>query len=213
MNISELIDHTILTPDCSPADINRVCSEAMEHKFKAVCIPPYYVKTAANLLQDSFVKVATVIGYPMGYSATASKVEEIKRALDEGADEVDVMINLCAIKSNNWNYIANDIDTVTTAVHIKGKAVKIILETGMLSEDEIKRLCELCNKSKPDFVKTSTGLLGPGASTDAVQLLKGNLTDGIQIKASGGIRTHEQAREFVQLGATRIGSSSGVSLL
>lgn len=213
MGIADFIDHTILNADCRPEDIQRICSEAIEHQFKAVCIPPYYVRDAVQLLKDAPVKVATVIGFPMGYSPTASKVEEIKRALDEGAQEVDVVVNLCAIKQKNWNFVHNDIDTVSTAVHIKGKIIKVILETALLSEKEILKLCEICNSARPDFVKTSTGKNGGGATLEVIHLLRANLDPAIQLKASGGIRTREDAEAFIKAGATRLGTSSGVALV
>ncbi len=213
MNIADYIDHTILNADCRPEDIQRICSEAVKYKFKAVCIPPYYVKVAVQQLKDEHPKVATVIGFPMGYSPTASKVEEIKRALDEGVDEVDVVVNLCAIKEQNWSFVQNDIDTVTTAVHLKGKSIKIIFETGLLNDDEIIKLCDICNVTKPNFVKTSTGKNGTGATLHAIELMREKLNSEIQLKASGGIRTKSDAQAFIKAGATRLGTSSGIALV
>ncbi len=213
MDIAQYIDHTILSADCRPEDIERICTEADTHHFKAVCIPPYYVKKAVQQLEKSTTMVATVIGFPMGYSPTASKVEEIKRVIDEGADEVDVVVNLCAIKEKNWNFVRNDIDTMITAVHLKGKKIKVILETALLEQDEILKLCEICNRTKPDFVKTSTGKNGGGATLEVVQLLREQLDPVIQLKASGGIRTKEDARAFIEAGADRLGTSSGIALV
>ncbi len=212
MSIAHFIDHTVLKPDCSPEDIKTICSEAVIHGFKAVCIPPYFVPKAVNILEGTPVKVCTVVGFPMGYSTTASKVEEIKRALAEGADEVDVVVNVNAIKDGNWNFVSNDIDATTTAIHIRGKAIKIIFETGLLTEEEIVRLCEICNEKMPDFVKTSTGWNG-GATSDIVKLLRENLNSSIKIKASGGIRTPDAAHELINAGALRLGTSSGVHLV
>ena len=213
MNVAGYIDHTLLKPNATLSDIRQLCAEAIEYGFAAVCIPPFYVKEAVGLLGAGKPKVATVIGFPMGYSATPAKVEEIKKAIDDGADELDVVINLCALKSENWNYVRNDIDSVCTAVHLKGKVIKIILETGLLEEDEIRQLCAICLDSKPDFVKTSTGMNGPGASLEAVALLRQEVGGQIKIKASGGIRTPEQARLFIEAGAARLGASAGVALL
>ncbi len=213
MNLASFIDHTLLRPDCTLEDIQRVCREAEQHGFAAVCIPPFYVKKAADLLAETPVKVATVIGFPMGYSATPAKVEEIKRAVDDGAHEVDVVVNLCALKSGNWNYVRNDIDSVTTAVHLKGRRVKIILETGILTPEETTRVCEICLEVKPDFVKTCTGFNGGGATLEAVARLREAVTDQIKIKASGGIRTHAEALAFIEAGAARLGSSAGAALL
>ena len=213
MDLAAFIDHTILRPDCSLEDIKRICSEAIEHRFCSVCIPPYYVKNSVSLLKDAPVKVATVIGFPMGYSPTPAKVEAIKRAIDEGADEVDVVINLCAVKNQNWNYVRNDIDSMTTAAHIKGKTIKVIIETGLLTEAEIRKICELCLEIKPDFVKTSTGFNGDGASLFSVRLLRELLGKNIRIKASGGIRDREAAQDMIAAGAQRIGSSSGIKIV
>ena len=213
MNISKFIDHTILKPDCSKSDVERICEEAVLHGFSSVCLPPFFVKDAANILEDKLVKVATVIGFPMGYATTAAKVEEIKRAMDDGADEVDVVINICAVKSERWNYVRNDIDSVTRAVHLKGKAVKIILETGLLAASEIKKLCDLCTEIGVNYVKTSTGYNADGASPETVAYLKTILPSSIKIKASGGIRTADQAKKLIDAGANRLGCSSSVQIV
>ena len=150
----------------------------------------------------------------MGYSTTSAKVEEIKRAADEGADEVDVVVNISAVKNGNWNYVRNDIDSMTTAAHLKARQIKIIFETGLLTDDEIRRLCEICREVEPEFVKTSTGFNGPGASLKAVRLMR-KILDGtpVKIKASGGIRTRKQAEKMIDAGAQRIGTSSGIKIV
>ena len=212
MDLNTYIDHTLLKPDCTLSDVNELCKEAAQHGFATVCIPPYFVSHAANLLREQSVRVSTVIGFPMGYASTPSKVEEIKRAIDEGAEEIDAVINLCAVKSGQWNYVSNDIDSMTTAAHLKGKKIKIILETSLLDEAEIRKLVELCLQANADYLKTSTGINGK-ASLEAVRLLK-QLVDGkAKIKASGGIRTRWDAEQYVQAGADRIGSSSGVAIV
>ena len=213
MNLARYIDHTILKPDCTLAEVKKCCEEALRHQFAAVCVPPFYVKDAASLLEKSVVKIATVVGFPMGYAATASKVEEIKRAIDEGSDELDAVINLCAVKSGNWNHLRNEIETLTTACHMKGKVLKLILETGLLTEAEMLKLCKISGEVGVDFVKTSTGVNGPGASAEVVRFLRNNLPAEIKIKASGGIRDRHFAKELVSCGADRIGSSSGVSIV
>ncbi len=213
MNFASVIDHTILKPDCSIDDIKKVCSEAITHQFAAVCVPPYFIKDAARLLEGEKVKVSTVIGFPMGYSATPSKVEEIKRAINDDIDELDVVINIAAVKSGHWNHVKNDIDSITIAAHLKGKIIKIILETTLLTEDEIKTLCAICNEKGVDFVKTSTGFNGPGATKEMVRFLKDNLSPKIKIKASGGIKTKEQAEALIKAGADRLGTSSGLDLV
>ncbi len=208
MNLASFIDFTLLKADCTPDDIRSLCERAIQHQFASVCVPPYYVKQAAEILGDSPVKVSTVVGFPMGYSATPAKVEEIKKALDDGADEVDGVINICAVKSANWNYVRNDIDSMTTAVHLKGKVIKVIIETGLISLTELIKLCELSLEVKPDFIKTSTGYHGEGATVAVVQQLRDLLQGKIRIKASGGIRTADDAVRLIEAGAARIGSSS-----
>lgn len=214
MNVASFIDHTVLKADCTPSEIQRVCAEGRQYKFAAVCVPPYYVAEAAQQLENSGVKVATVIGFPMGYATTAAKVEEIKRAMDDGADELDVVINLCAVRSNHWKYVRDDIDRMSTAIRLKGKVVKVILETGLLHENEIIKLCEICKELTVDFVKTSTGFNGEGATVYTVQLLKQCLQGTtVKIKASGGIRTREDAQRLIDAGAQRLGCSASVMII
>lgn len=213
MNLASFIEHTILKADCSLDEIKRICKEATQFNFPIVCVPPFYVKSTFELLAEIPTKIATVIGFPMGYSTTAAKVEEIKRAIDDGASELDVVVNICAVKSGMWNYVRSDIDSVVTAAHLKGKIIKIILETGLLTDDEIRQLCEICLEVKPDFVKTSTGFNGEGATVHTVERLKAFLHNQIKIKASGGIRTKEDALRLLEAGATRIGSSSSVMMM
>jgi len=212
MDLTGVIDHTILLPDCTSEDVEALCDEAHKYKFKAVCIPPYFVREVARKLQDSPVKVATVIGFPMGYSCTPAKVEEVKRAIEEGADEVDVVINICAVKNSNWSYVKNDIESMTMATHSKGKIIKIILEANLLNEEELHQLCEICNQAGVNFVKTSTGTNG-GASVEMVSILREKLKEGIKIKASGGIRNREQAEALIEVGAARLGTSAGPEIV
>lgn len=213
MNLASYIDHTLLRADTNLEDIKRVCQEAIHYQFSAVCIPPYYIAEAANVIADSKIKIATVIGFPMGYATTAAKVEEIKRAIADGANELDVVVNICAVKSNNWSYVRNDIDSMVMAAHLKGKAIKVILETGLLNEKELSKLCDICLEMKPDFIKTSTGFNGEGATVGIISLLRELTKDQIKIKASGGIRTREDAIRLVEAGAKRIGSSSSVLIM
>lgn len=213
MNIASYIDHTALKADCTIEDVKKKCREAIEFQFKAVCIPPYFVNRATEFLNDTPVKVATVVGFPMGYSATPAKVEEIKRAIDNGADEIDVVANICAVKGGQWNYVRNDIESMTMAVHLKGKLIKVILETGLLSDEEVEKLCQICAEVKVDFVKTSTGFNGEGATVRVVSLMRSILPKEVKIKASGGIRTKEDAIRLIEAGASRLGSSSGVLII
>ncbi len=213
MNLSPFIDHTILKPDCSLAEVKKCCDEALQYQFAAVCVPPFFVKDAVAKLEKSNVRVASVAGFPMGYANTPAKVEGIKRAIDEGADEMDVVINLCAVKSKNWNYVKGEVETLTTACHMKGKTLKLILETGLLTEEEILKMCKISSDAEVDYVKTSTGFNGPGASVGIVRFLRENLPADIKIKAAGGIRDRRFAEELISSGADRLGSSAGVAIV
>ncbi|MCB0521224.1 MAG: deoxyribose-phosphate aldolase [Lewinellaceae bacterium] len=213
MDLAHFIDHTLLKPDSSSNHIKLLCEEAIQYQFAAVCVPPYYVKDVAHWLEKSPVKIATVVGFPLGYAATAAKVEEIKRAIDEGADELDAVVNICAVKNGNWNFVKNEIDSLTTASHMRGKMVKVILETGLLVEKEIFKLCDICTEAQVDFVKTSTGFAQQGATVEVISLLRGRLPKSIKIKASGGIRDRQFAEQLIQAGAERIGTSAGVQLV
>ena len=212
MSLANYIDHTLLKPDSHRVEIIKLCKEAVIHNFYAICIPPYFVKTAANALRNEKVKIATVIGFPLGYSATAAKVEEIKRALNDGAEEFDVVINVAAVKSGDWAHVESDIDSTTRMVHMKGKIIKLILETNLLEEEEIFKLCEICTKVGVNFVKTSTGYFG-GASTEIVETLRNKLPGSIKIKASGGIRNKADAKALIKAGADRLGSSAGIQII
>lgn len=213
MQLAEKIDHTILKPDCTLQDIKGVCEEARSYGFFSVCVPPFYVKDAVQCLENTPVKVTTVIGFPMGYATTPAKVEEIKRAIDDGAGEVDAVVNICAIKSGNWNYVRNDIDSMTRIAHLRGKHIKIILETAMMTQEELEKLCKICTDSEVDFVKTSTGILAAGANADTVSWLRANLPASIKIKASGGVRSFQDARLLVEAGADRLGCSASVQIM
>lgn len=213
MKLATFIDHTLLRPDSTLSDIQKLCEEATQFGFAAVCVPPYYVGRSSQLLEKKATKVATVIGFPMGYTTTVAKVEEIKRAIDEGVDELDVVVNVSAIKSGEWTDVQNDLDRMITTAHLRRKLIKVILETGLLTPAEIKRACEICRELKPDFVKTSTGFNGEGATIGMVKLLRENLSKEIKIKASGGIRTLEDALRLIEAGAVRLGTSSSVRIM
>ncbi|MEM9929237.1 MAG: deoxyribose-phosphate aldolase [Bacteroidota bacterium] len=210
--MNKLIDHTYLAPDCTVAIIDRVCTEAISHDFMAVCVPPFFVGRAAKNLTGSGVKLATVVAYPYGYAETAVKVQEIRRAMDEGADELDIVINLSAVKSGDWPYVTTDLSTVATTVRLRGKVSKLIIETSELTAAELDRIISICNDIKPNFVKTSTGTKG-GATVENVRYLRANLHPDIKIKASGGIRTKESAGALIEAGADRLGTSSGPALV
>ncbi len=211
--IAPHIEHTLLKSNITSDDIEQLCTEAIQHGFYAVCIPPYFVKKAVWQLQEQPIKVVTVIGFPMGYQATPAKVEEVKRALDEGADEVDVVVNVCAIKDKDWNYVHNDIKSVTWAAQMKGKVIKVIFEMGLLNDREVEKLCDICNEIGVSFVKTSTGFNGKPATVSMVQLLKSFIKNDIEIKASAGIRTKSEAIALLNAGATRLGTSASISIV
>ncbi|MCS6934090.1 MAG: deoxyribose-phosphate aldolase [Chitinophagales bacterium] len=213
MNIASRIDHTLLKPDCNEREIKKLCAEAKEYGFAAVCVPPYFVRKCRRWLEGTPVKVATVVGFPMGYANTPAKVEEARRAIDEGAHEVDMVINIIALKAGDFNYLKNELTSAGTIVQLRGGKLKVILETGLLSEEEIIAACKLCKEMSVDFVKTSTGFVTPGATVEVVKLLRANLPSSIKIKASGGIRTAEFAQQLIEAGADRLGCSASVSIV
>lgn len=210
--MNKLIDHTYLAPDCTGAIVDRICKEAILHGFYSVCLPPFFVSQAAKLLSGTGIKLTTVIAFPYGYSETSVKVLEIRRAMDEGADELDIVVNLSAVKSQDWAYVTQDITSVATTARLKGKVSKIIIELTELTPDERDRIIGICNDIKPTFVKTSTGTRG-GATVADVSYLRANLHPDIKIKASGGIRTKRAAEALVEAGADRIGTSSGPAIV
>jgi deoxyribose-phosphate aldolase len=213
MNIAAYIDHTVLKPTTLVADVEKLCAEAIEHGFAAVCVPPLFVKKAKEFLDGSAVKIATVIGFPFGYSAIEAKVAETVLAIVDGADELDVVINISAIKNNDWQFLANEINALMPVIRRKEKAIKIIIESGILTDDEIIKCCDLYGAAGVDFMKTSTGYAEKGATLEAVQLIRKHLADTIQIKASGGIKTFEFAKALIEAGADRIGCSSSIAIV
>jgi deoxyribose-phosphate aldolase len=165
------------------------------------------------MLSETKVNIATVVGFPFGYATIAPKVEEIRRAIDDGAYELDVVANLAAIKEGRWNFVQNEIDILTTSCQLHGKVIKVIIETAVLTDDEIKKMCEICTTVGANFVKTSTGFNGGGATPEVVAMMRAYLPKGIEIKASGGIRTLAEAEAMIAAGATRIGTSSGMKMI
>ncbi|MFP5040396.1 deoxyribose-phosphate aldolase [Parasediminibacterium sp. JCM 36343] len=213
MQLNQYIDHTILKPTVLISDIEKVCAEAIEYQFAAVCIPPNFIKKAKEYTAGSTVKVATVIGFPFGYSAVEAKLAEIVLALVDGVDELDIVINISAIKNNDWAYLANEINHLMPVIKQNLKTVKIIIESGILTDDEIIKCCQLYGAAGIDYLKTSTGYAEKGASVAAVQLFRKHLPADVQIKASGGIRDYAFAKELVDAGATRLGCSAGVAIV
>lgn len=211
--VASYIDHTLLKSTCHRDDIDRICREALDYSFAAVCVPPFAVKQAAEILKESRVKTATVIGFPMGYSSFDSKLVEIKQAIQDGAEELDTVINLMALKSGDWKYLEKEISAQVSLVHEKGKIVKVIVESGMLTKEELSRCCDLYGHMEIDFMKTSTGYAEKGASVSDVQYMRSNLPAGIRIKASGGIRHYPFALELIGAGADRLGCSASLQIV
>jgi deoxyribose-phosphate aldolase len=212
MSIVQFIDHTILKPTTLLSDIEKLCDEAREYGFAAVCIPPYYVNDARQLLDSSKVHLATVIGFPFGYSHYRSKAEEARIALGEGATEIDMVFNLAAFKNNDLAWLETEIGEISKLTTENGAILKLIIESGVLTEEEIIRCCELYRHYPIHYLKTSTGYAEKGASIEAVRIMRSNLPSHIQIKASGGIRTYEFAKELVLAGATRLGCSASIEI-
>jgi deoxyribose-phosphate aldolase len=213
MNLANHIEHTNLKPNAVNEDIIKLCNEAMEHGFYGVCVAPYFVQLAKKTLKKSDVKIISVAGFPFGYNTVSSKVEETKKAINSGADEVDMVANISAFKSGDLAAVQNDIQAVVTACHLQNKLVKVIIETCYLNEEEIKLLCKICADCEADFVKTSTGFGPEGASVEAVKIMRKCLPTKIKIKAAGGIKSKAFAEELIAAGATRIGSSASIELV
>ncbi|MBC7777565.1 MAG: deoxyribose-phosphate aldolase [Phycisphaerae bacterium] len=213
--IAKFIEQTILKPDTSIKEVRRVCEEAQKHDFAAICIPPLFVREARRIMDEINPKtrVVTVIGFPMGYSAIASKSEEIKRATEDGADEIDAVINIAAIKSGNWNHVGNDIEALALATNMRGRTLKLILECGLLSSEEIHRICDMAETSRVAWLKTGTGFHGHPVTPDMVRMLRAIAPANIKLKAAGGIRTLADAQAILDAGADRIGTSAGVEIV
>ena len=213
-NINRHIEHTLLKQDAKKEDLFQLFKEAKEYNFLGVCINPNYVSLAKKELKDSNVKIVTVIGFPLGANRSDVKAFETLKAIQDGADEIDMVINVTAIKDKNYEYVLNDIKSVK---HACGEIpLKVILETDLLEKDEIKKACELCIEAKADFVKTSTGFVknGVGAKAEDVKLMYETVTPyGLKVKASGGIRDKETAIKMLEAGAERLGTSSGVKIV
>lgn len=213
-DLAGFIEHTILKPDCSLQDIRRVCEEAIRCRFAGVCIPPYFVRDAKRIIgAESPTRVVTVVGFPMGYTAIAAKSEEIKRAVDEGADEIDAVLHISALKSDNWNHVQHDIEGIARATHMRGRISKLILECGLLTEDEIRRVVEIAKTAGIHYLKTGTGFHGYPATVEMVRLLKSLAGADMKVKAAGGIRTLETANALLEAGADRLGTSASLALI
>jgi deoxyribose-phosphate aldolase len=213
INISSYIDHTVLKPTTTHMDVKKICEEAVQYGFAAVCIPPTLLAIGRRELSSPLIKIATVIGFPFGYSVPKAKLAETEQALTDGADELDVVINLIAVKDGDWSFLADEISLISDTIHARGKVIKVIIESGILTDEEIIRCCELYSQAGVDFVKTSTGYAEKSATPEAVRLMRQHLPPGIKIKASGGIRTYEFARQLIEAGADRLGCSASVAIV
>ena len=213
MNITQYIEHTLLKPTATWPEIENLCKEAMEYGFAAVCVPPLYVKKARELLTNTQVQTATVIGFPFGYSAIEAKVAEIVLAIVDGANELDMVVNVSAIKNSDWTFIANEINTIMPIIKNKNRVLKVIIESGILTDEEIIKCCDIYGAAGVNYVKTSTGYADKGASIHAVQLIRTHLSDAVKIKASGGIKSYSFAKELINAGANRLGCSSSLQIV
>lgn len=211
MEINKYIDHTNLNNTATLKDIEKLCNEAIKYKFASVCVYPYYVTLVHNLLKKSNVDVCTVIGFPSGMSTTDTKVFEAINAVENGADEIDMVINISALKNKDYDYVKNEIEEIRDA--IDGKVLKVIIETCLLTKEEIIKMTEICNETFVNFIKTSTGFSDYGARVEDVELINKYKNDVLEIKASGGIRSFEAASDMINAGATRLGTSSGVKIM
>ncbi|NPV65605.1 MAG: deoxyribose-phosphate aldolase [Anaerolineae bacterium] len=209
-----MIDHTLLKPDATTDQIAHLCAEAREYHFASVCVNPSYVRYCAELLTDvPDVAVCTVIGFPLGAHTPTAKVFEALQAIADGASELDMVINIGAIKSQDWLLVREDVDSVVSVARAGGALCKVILETALLTDDEKIRACEVCRDAGADFVKTSTGFGPGGATVEDVALMRRIVGPEMGVKASGGIRTYADARQMIAAGATRIGASAGVQII
>jgi len=212
-SLARMIDHTILKPDATPDQIAQLCYEARKYEFASVCVNPTHVKMCTELLRGSPVKVCTVIGFPLGASSTAVKVFETETALRDGATEIDMVINIGALKGKDYELVAKDINGVVRMAHASGALVKVIIETALLTDEEKEIASLLSKEAGADFVKTSTGFSGGGATAEDIALMRRAVGPEMGIKASGGVKSFEDARRMVFAGATRIGASAGVKIV
>ena len=212
-DLAGLIDHTLLKPDATKEQITKLCAEAKKYNFASVCINPCYVSLCAKLLRDTPVKVCTVIGFPLGATSTAAKAFEGEQALRDGANELDMVMNVGMLKSAEYEYVENDIFAVVTTSRRYGALTKVILETSLLTDEEKIKGCLLAKRGGADFVKTSTGFAGGGATVGDIALMRHVVGSAMGVKASGGVRTREEALALVASGADRIGASASVKIV
>lgn len=213
MNLAALIDHTCLKPDASLRDIQQLCEEALQFGFYSVCVPPYFVAFARKVLAGTEIRVITVAGFPIGYDPMETKETTIHQSIESGADEIDIVLNLSAIKSGDWDFVKEEIRHLTFITREVELTHKFIFETGLLEKEEIATLCEICNGEAVDYVKTSTGFFGSNPNADLITRLRRQLNPGIKIKASGGIKDFSTALAMIKAGADRLGCSRSVEII
>jgi deoxyribose-phosphate aldolase len=213
MNLAPFIDHTVLKNTTTASDISALCHEAVQYGFAAVCIPPYFVQDAKKAVAGTTVKVATVIGFPFGYHHYKAKLHEAELAVTDGADELDMVMNIAAFKSNDTAYVEAEIEAISNLSCLTKTILKVIIESGSLTDEEIVRCCDIYSHFPIQFLKTSTGFAEKSASVHAVQLMRKHLPVHIHIKASGGIKTYAFAKELIEAGATRLGCSASVPII
>ncbi|BCW10023.1 deoxyribose-phosphate aldolase [Arthrobacter sp. NtRootA4] len=212
-NIASYIDHTLLKPEASEADILKVCAEAVEYRFKSVCVNPVWVKTVTKALKGSGVLTCSVIGFPLGATPTDVKVFEARGAVLDGANEIDMVINMASARANDKGALVDDIRAVAETVRAGEAILKVIIETSMLNDEQKVIACEAAAEAGADFVKTSTGFNGGGATVEDVALMRKTVGPGLGVKASGGVRSLADAQAMIAAGATRIGASSGIAIV
>jgi len=213
IRIASYIDHTLLKPTTLISEIEQLCEEAISYEFAAVCVPPIFVTKAAEIIAGQSVGIATVIGFPFGYSAPKAKLAEVQQAIRDGAEELDIVINIAALKNKSWNYLRAEMLPLVEYIHENNAIVKVIIESGILTRDEILRCCDIYAPLEVDFLKTSTGYAEKGASVEAVELMRSNLPFDVRIKASGGIKTYKFAEELIEAGAQRLGCSASIAIV
>ncbi len=213
LDLAAYIDHTMLKPATTASEVDKICVEASMAGFAAVCIPPRYVSSAKKLLENSRVRVATVIDFPLGFNDTDIKVTEIREAIEMGADELDMVVGLGALKTGDERYLGNEIEACLKPIRKAGKVLKVIVESGLLTNNELIACCRLYGRYDIDYMKTSTGFAAIGATTHAVRTMREYLPARIGIKASGGIKSYAFAKELIDAGATRLGCSASMQIM
>jgi len=211
MELNSYIEHTNVKPTATLNDIKKLCDEAKKYHFHAVCVNPCYVPIAIEELKDTNILVVATVGFPFGANTTETKVFEATKAIEDGADEIDMVINISAVKDKNYDYLVEEITQIRDA--IKGKTLKVIVETAYLDEEELREVTKLCNLTFVNYIKTSTGYANRGVSIEDIKIINEEKNELLEIKASGGIKTKKQVLDLIDLGVSRIGTSSGISIM